>query len=33
MADLHLGNDVGASVLVEEAEVRHEGASEGEEYA
>ncbi len=30
---LDLGHRVGALVLVEEAQVRHEGASEGEEYS
>ena len=33
MRDLHLGHRVGALVLVEEAQVRHEGAGEGEQYA
>ncbi len=30
---LHLGHRVGALELVEEAQVRHEGADEGEEYS
>jgi hypothetical protein len=33
VADVHLGDRVGAAVLEEEREIRHEGARKGKQYA